>query len=416
MKTATSACLVLFLFGSFSCLAAGKELPTNNNPNRQIRFRTPDEAEARREKLIRFIWSDGLPHTLPHVTRGIDFPNGLTDIDPSVVARVDELKIEISGYDFFAKSYLLHPRHGQNANRLVIVQQGHGDKLNAGVGGTADHLLRNGFTVAVMHMPLLGWNTDNKGTIPGGAGFEFSARGSKGHNEMFKELAGTLDGATFRFFLEPIVQCINHWFADNPRAVDVSMIGLSGGGWTTSMSAAIDRRIRQSVPVAGSAPLYVRNADSPSRGDTEQFYAPLFDENIAPDGRGGGVATWLEIYALGGFGPCRRQIMVTNEFDTCCFSGHFADAFKHIVANSVHCDLCQGRWSHVLDSTHKSHVISPFTIRTVIEPLLGITTTEADSPTETCQPPCCRKSCKRHRLFDKCLLRVYPKRARVCCK
>lgn len=411
MKTAAPTCLVIFLLALFCNFAAGKDLPTNNNPNRQIRFRTPAEAEARREKLINFIWSEGLPETLPHVTRGIAYPDGLTDIDPSVVARVDELSIEVSGYNFFTKSYLLHPRCGRNANRLVIIQQGHGDHLDISLGRTADHLLRHGFTVALMHMPLLGWNTDNKGTIPAGATFEFSARGTTGHNEIFDELSDTLGGATFRFFLEPIVQCVNHFIACNPCAVDVSMIGLSGGGWTTSMAAAIDRRIRLSVPVAGSAPLYVRNADPRSVGDAEQFYAPLYNENIAADGSGGGVATWLEIYALGAYGPCRRQVMVTNEFDTCCFSGHFADSFKQIVADTVQNDLCQGKWSHVLDSTHKSHIISPFTIQTVIDPLLGITAAQADSRTGTGVPPSCRKWGKRHCLFGK-----YPRRARGCRK
>jgi len=54
-------------------------------------------------------------------------------------------------------------------------------------------------------------------------------------------------------------------------------------------------------------------------GDTEQFYEPLYNEDIAPDGSGGGIATWMEIYALGGYGEGRRQIMVTAQYDNCCF-------------------------------------------------------------------------------------------------
>ncbi|NIP97972.1 MAG: hypothetical protein GWO24_32915, partial [Akkermansiaceae bacterium] len=37
------------------------ELPTNNDPRRQIRFSTLQEAEERRRKLIRTIWPEGLP-------------------------------------------------------------------------------------------------------------------------------------------------------------------------------------------------------------------------------------------------------------------------------------------------------------------------------------------------------------------
>ena len=36
------------------------------------------------------------------------------------------------------------------------------------------------------------------------------------------------------------------------------MIGLSGGGWTTTVYAAIDPRIVKSIPVAGTLPLYLR--------------------------------------------------------------------------------------------------------------------------------------------------------------
>ena len=37
-----------------------------------------------------------------------------------------------------------------------------------------------------------------------------------------------------------------------------SMIGLSGGGWTTVVYAAIDERISDSFSVAGSIPFYLR--------------------------------------------------------------------------------------------------------------------------------------------------------------
>ena len=54
---------------SAACFAA---LPTNNNPKNQIRFKTPKEADARREKLTRFIWPEGLPTSRqPKVTPNV---------------------------------------------------------------------------------------------------------------------------------------------------------------------------------------------------------------------------------------------------------------------------------------------------------------------------------------------------------
>jgi hypothetical protein len=153
------------------------------------------------------------------------------------------------------------------------------------------------------------------------------------------------------------------------------MVGVSGGGGVTSMAAAIDPRIRLSFPVAGSAPLYSRNRDLASVGDAEQYYVPLYAEDIAADGTGGGVATWLEIYALGGYGAGRKQIMVTNLFDPCCFSGKFADTFRNIVASKVGA-LGAGTWEYHRDTTSTAHEISVNTLDTIVLPAL-LTTGQA---------------------------------------
>jgi hypothetical protein len=151
----------------------------------------------------------------------------------------------------------------------------------------------------------------------------------------------------------------------------VDMIGLSGGGWTTAMMAAIDQRIELSVPVAGTAPLYARNADPGGcLGDAEQNDTIMYSEDIRPDGSGGGIATWLEIHALGGFGDGRRQILVTNLYDF-FFPGRFADSFKDIVAETVSKRLGHGRWEYFLEDTHgdaghRAHIVSPHVIEAII--------------------------------------------------
>ena len=111
--------------------------------------------------------------------------------------------------------------------------------------------------------------------------------GSSGHNDMFNSTyLPALGGASgvFRLFIEPTVQAINYFQSANPAMKDVSMIGMSGGGWTTTMAAAIDTRIKLSIPVAGSAPLYVQNKIG-SVGDWEQIYAPMFGEGTMPTAR-----------------------------------------------------------------------------------------------------------------------------------
>lgn len=347
--------------------AAQTPFPTNNNPAQQIRFDSAAEANAKRDQLTSFIWNGSLPATLPSISENVALPSQAIGINPLNVARVDRLNINVSNWNFQQLSYLIHPTNTSNAERVVIVHQGHANTLEAGVGTTANHLLQNGFTVAVMEMPLFGWNTDTTASIPGRGTLNYA-----NHDQMIFNTAQNNDGRGFRLFLEPVVQTVNHIFASTPGLVDVGMVGLSGGGWTTSLMSAIDPRIKLSAPVAGSAPLYHRNVDPSSVGDPEQYYLPLFREDIAANGTGGGVATWLEIYALGGYGQDRRQIQVTNEFDNCCFPGTFPNSYKSIVSAKVD-SLGAGQWEHFLDSTHHSHQISNHVIQNVINPLFGIT-------------------------------------------
>jgi hypothetical protein len=171
-----------------------------------------------------------------------------------------------------------------------------------------------------------------------------------------------------------VVQVINYFQSVTPHAGDVSMMGLSGGGWSTSMMAAPDTRIKLSVPVAGSFPFYLRNVDPNSMGDAEQDNLAMFDENVAADGSGGGVVTWLEVYALGGCGEGRRQIMVSNRYDQ-FFSGTAGDSFKDIVSGLVAQRLGKGKWDYFLDATHgdaahREHLISPHVTDQVLLPAL----------------------------------------------
>ncbi|MCC7087440.1 MAG: hypothetical protein IT427_20750 [Pirellulales bacterium] len=343
--------------------------PTNNDPANQIRFDTVAEADAKRSQLVNFIWSGGLPSAMPSMMPNVALPSQAIGINPLNVASIDQLDADVSGWNFHERSYLIHPTNTTNANRVVIVHEGHANELIGGVGTTANHFLQNGFTVAIMEMPLFGWNTDKTASIPGRGNFTYNS-----HDTMITSTAVNNGGQGFRLFLEPVVQTINYITANVPNLEDIGMVGLSGGGWTTSMMSAIDPRIKLSVPVAGSAPLYHRNED-PSGGtvgDTEQYYLPLFREDIASNGTGGGVATWLEIYALGGYGQDRHQIQVTNEFDNCCFYGTFPNSYKEIVSSNVN-GLGTGQWEHFLDSSHHSHQISSHVIDTVIDPLFGIT-------------------------------------------
>ncbi len=378
---------------------ADAALPTNNNPTNHIRFDTAAGADAKRRQLIDWIWSGGLPTSaLPSVTNNIAFPAvNLAGVNRSLVSRVDMLDADVSGMDFHAISYLIHPVNTANVNRLAIVHQGHAytvqDSMDLGVGSTVNRLLKEGYSVIAMQMPLCGWNTDRTVVVPGGTTVTINDVGCGAHNDMFAKLTPPVlkDGAVFRLFLEPVVQNINYFRSVNANLKDATMIGLSGGGWTTSMAAALDTRIKLSVPVAGSAPLYVRNVIS-TGGDEEQFYTPLYDERIASDGSGGGVATWLEIYALGGYGEGRRQIMVTipgepaGVFPTKWVTNRIGGGVIRDILADVMADLRRGRWEYAYDMSANIHQISPWTIENAIVPEMNVPEPPACAPAATGLP------------------------------
>ena len=299
------------------------------------------------------------------------FSGNLRGIDQSLVSQVAQLDSDVSGFDFHSFSYLLRPVNSANTNRIVIVHQGHAEiePLGGGLARTANSLLQQGFSVDLMQMPMFGWNYDHTAIVPGQGALDYDLEDPyKSHVAMIHTTGPPLGGMGFRLFLEPVIQNINY-LETLPGFSDITMIGLSGGGWTTHMAAAIDTRVRLSFPVAGSAPLYWRNMVGKIDG-AEEEYIPLYNEAVAPDGSGGGVATWLEIYSLGGYGNGRKQIMVTNLFDPCCFSGTYPDGFKAIVSSKVSV-LGQGEWGYYRDSTTLLHEISANTLNTIILPSLA---------------------------------------------
>jgi hypothetical protein len=357
----------------------------NYDPTGQIRFHTAAEAEARRQTLIHFIWPNGLPtNAQPAAATNIGaavFTGDLSGLDGAFAASVDRLDANVSPFEFHGISYLVHPlAANRNNRRLVIVNSGHrADGAFAyGVNDAANRLLREGFNVLMTDMPLVGFNKHNTISLPDGHGIvTIAGRGTTGHNEMFRKLTPKElpDGIIFRFFLEPMVQGANYFLRTTPVAADISYVGLSGGGWTGHLLAALDTRIKKSFPVAGSFPLYVRDAVRTS-DDAEQTYAPLYLEickhntNGLPD-TAAGVASWLEIYALGGIGAGREQVQILNLYDACCFSGSAFVTYTNFVATTVR-NLGPGEWRFHSDATHHSHQISSDVLNQVILPdLLG---------------------------------------------
>lgn len=238
---------VLLLF-VLSCSTRAANAPQLVD-DRAITIRSAADVLERRKALIEFIrGSEGWPVRLPEVV-----PNIANPIAPvQGFARVDELRIDmIPGLQGLAWHFFPEKANGA----LVVVHHGHSASFAGdwGLVSTINALLREGYGVLAVHMPH---------KRPG----DDTGR----HNEMF-ELKTT--GSPMKWFLESTAVSLNYLksraAADQfPAYRDFHMTGLSGGGWTTTVYAAIDPSIRVSVPVAGTIPLYLRARGSV--GDREQ--------------------------------------------------------------------------------------------------------------------------------------------------
>ncbi|WP_425400083.1 hypothetical protein [Aeoliella sp.] len=344
-----------------------------------VRFETPQQAEAVRQRMVRFIWPNGLPATRPTVVPLDGHPAELAAVDRSLVSKVERYDVDVSGFDFIQHSFAVFPKQpAEGAPRLAVVHGGHMPEgpenyLIGGLDDTIEVLLKQGYVVAVVQMPLVTWNDDTDGVLPSGTRFEVKGRATRGHDQLMAVTEPELEGAFLRFFLEEVVQVTNELLATHEDPEIVLMIGLSGGGWTTHLSAAVDPRIDVSIPVAGSLPLYARPFSPGSKGDAEQEYAKLYrEEDTDGDGvldKASGIASWLEIYALGGTSPDpkrpRLEVQVLNLYDTCCFGGTVYKTYGQSLTDRV-AAIDTGRWSVYSDDSHRGHAISPVVIRKVL--------------------------------------------------
>lgn len=294
-------------------------------PEDSIRIDEIGDVERRREALVDLIWSgQGAPNRMPdEVQEDIESPiNNLPNL-----SSVDRLRVDMTD-EFTSFVYQYNPILSNN--HLSIYHRGHGD-LPADTSTIAFYLSL-GFTVIDVRMPLF---YPNFGPVAS-------------HNDMQQFKSDTVD--PIKYFVEPLVVSLNYLQDTHNLNDRIVMTGLSGGGWTTTLYAALNPDISLSFPVAGSLPRYAQAA---TEGDFEQYYQPLLD-----------AANYLEMYVLASTGPGRAQFQVLNEFDPCCFYGNRHTGYEHAVKSTIDA-LGSGHFDVISDDTHTQHTISDFVIEHV---------------------------------------------------
>lgn len=298
-----------------------------------IAIRGAADVAAKRQRIVEAVWRgrgyprEKLPAAVEQNVRDEAFA-GVTNL-----AALDRLTVEM---DYGINSVAYHFRPASANNKLVVYHAGHAEDL-AAVRRQIAFFVGRGYAVVALAMPLEGMNSRPVVEVEGVGRMRL-----KSHAQL-----AYLD-APLRFFAEPVVAALN--YVERKYRYDlVVMAGLSGGGWTTTLCAALDVRIARSYPAAGSVPEVLRGRWL-DWGDFEQQTPELAR-----------AANALELYVLGAHGPGRRQLQVLNQFDNCCFYGLRHQFYEpHVRARLA--ALGGGDFSVLLDNTHRQHTLSDFAL------------------------------------------------------
>ncbi len=337
--------------------------------DRVIKVNSVAKVEATRAALIEYIWGSPWAAVASKQPNGVQH-NYAPEADDSLPTQLENLKsidrIDTSTSESVKNGatrtvpstvFILYPA-GVNVHRAVIVHQGHGcEMVDTGDRGlhvevAIRDLLTAGYTVAAMRMPL------------------FQSPAHCGVTRVHDQLMETTlqQGSPLKFFLEPIARTINYLIKQHADLKEVDMIGLSGGGWTTTVYAAIDPRVRKSFPVAGTLPLYLRVGKY--NHDLEQYFTPFYQ-----------VAGYKDLYVLGAEGKDRLQVQILNRYDSCCFgerqhklaSTPYIEAIREYERDVRHAlqQLPAGSFTVELDESAHYHQIPVQAIERFILPVLA---------------------------------------------
>jgi hypothetical protein len=313
-----------------------------------------DMAAKRASYINSFFGQSTLPTTLPTVTTGVSNPYGSTLPN---VARVDQYSANMSNSQM--NTSLLYIANSPNNRRVVIFNMGH--------RGTCTWppysrpllraLLSAGYSIFAMNMPACG---------------VLSAHVS---------LVGKYGALAIQYFLLPAVEAMNYWDA-NGSFSRYDMVGLSGGGWTTTVLAALDKRIGVSIPIAGSLPgVQLICADGVNYGDS----------GFGEQQQTAAIAAYVDLYLMAASDAGHRQMQILNIRDDCCFGPlqwtscystahggvdwyNYVAAYQANIWSSAAANGIRQRYELIEDQTATKHQISnPYAINLILKVLRDAT-------------------------------------------
>ena len=311
------------------------------NVNNLISIHDKDKATAKRAELVNFIWgSNGLPKEQPAKVEQAIQDERYAKLDN--LKQIDRVTVNM---EWGLTSTVYHFIPTQANGKVIIYHAGHdGDFIVA--KDLIAFFLRNGFSVIGMSMPLEAPNNNPVVELENIGKLQLS------FHEQIK-LLKMKSGHPVQLFLTPVAVIVN--YAQLLGYGSIFMTGVSGGGWTTTVYAALDPRITRSYPTAGTLPLHLR--EDRKRSNTAQRAADWGDyEQSIPELHA--IANYLDLYILSSVGEHRKQLQILNKNDPCCLGGESFKAYEAAINERVKSLGSGGAFAVYLDAKNKYHSIS----------------------------------------------------------
>ena len=330
--------------------------------SKRITINSENDLNDKRDDLISYIWmGDGFPSQFPDNVDLDISPIGYQDIKN--LERIDSFTINMDfgkyedkiflnkDSDMNSISYLFTPIVSNK--KLIIYHQGHAEQDFLEDKSKIAVFLNNGFSVLMFSMPGKGMNNEPILELE-----KFGKLRLNSHNHF--NLIDNKYLHTVKFFVEPIAVSLNY-IDENFDYDDYYMVGISGGGWTTTLTSAIDHRISKNYSIAGSFPLYLRS-DSENFGDFEQTIPELYN-----------IANYAELYIMGSFGTDLHSVQIFIYNDSCCFQAELYEKFPYGNAIQDKLDILGGggKFSVLLDNSTSRHEVSDYVLSLILDDMLN---------------------------------------------
>jgi hypothetical protein len=310
-----------------------------NYPLIPIHVNNSEDISKLRSDLIHYIWKEQSFENLKSLTKIEENIIDTNYNDLENLKQIDKFLISMD-FDVNSISYLFLPQNSNN--ELILYHQGHGGDFYNGKN-TIEYFLKNGYSVLAFSMPLLGMN--NQPIVD----TEFGKIKLVSHD--YFPFIESQNFSPLKFYFEPLSTSLNY-IENNFNFTNFYMVGISGGGWTTTIYSAIDERISKSFSIAGSIPLSLR-INTNDLGDYEQTLPDFYK-----------IANYLDLYILASFGDDRKHIQIFNKNDPCCFSGDLRGIFDNDIQVTLQ-ELGMGHYEIFIDETHFEHKISEYSLKII---------------------------------------------------